>query len=184
MILLTCIMMIKLSLVPTIHLLLQDRNEHNYLADFDSESDLYLRSHKIMEHLAQWQPSTTSLQASHPLCACIEELWIAMYERNYIQEGDVVLVQVWLQSLLTVGYKFPLINPQSTGAKSNSKNNTIGTTAKVRQEATTGVKGNSSQTAAITTNKTNSVSITNTVDSSVALSASSNNTSINNATKI
>ena len=37
----------------------------------------------------------------------VEELWIKMYEHNYIDLFDVQLVQAWLHSLLLIGYKFP-----------------------------------------------------------------------------
>ena len=35
-----------------------------------------------------------------------EELWIEMYERNYIQLDDVLHFQRWLKALQLVGYKF------------------------------------------------------------------------------
>ena len=39
--------------------------------------------------------------------ACMEELWIMMYDHGYFQMGDVKLVQAWLHSLVAAGYKFP-----------------------------------------------------------------------------
>jgi len=79
----------------------QDRNAHNYLADFDSEGPLYKKAGKLVEQLEAWQPKTNTLPGR------IEELWIMMYEHGYFQIEDVVLVQAWIQSLITAGYKFP-----------------------------------------------------------------------------
>ena len=38
-----------------------------------------------------------------------------LYESGYIEIGDVHLVQSWLHSLLTVGYKFPKILNKEVG---------------------------------------------------------------------
>lgn len=40
----------------------------------------------------------------------MEALWIGLYEREYIEENDVTLVQRWLEALLDVGYHFPQIS--------------------------------------------------------------------------
>ena len=56
---------IRLLFSPS--LVRQDRNVHNYLADFDSESDLYLRSFRLLEQLRDWKPSEDAIKAPHPL---------------------------------------------------------------------------------------------------------------------
>ena len=91
------------------YLIFQTRNVHDYIADLDSEIHLYLRSNRLLEQLDEWNPTPAALGSSEPLCACIEEIWIMLYESGYIEIGDIHLVQSWLNSLLSVGYKFPKI---------------------------------------------------------------------------
>lgn len=80
----------------------QDRNAHNYLADFDSEDDLYKRSGKLIEQLESWQPG-----ANLDLPDRIIEIYIFLYERGYIEELDVVLIQEWIRALKSMRYVFP-----------------------------------------------------------------------------
>ncbi|CEO94321.1 STELLO glycosyltransferase [Plasmodiophora brassicae] len=79
----------------------QFRNPHSYLADFDSEIPLYTRAGALVEFLHQWSSAATTLPGR------VEQLWIALYERGYVEMKDVVLVQHWLQALTDVGYEFP-----------------------------------------------------------------------------
>lgn len=48
-----------------------------------------------------------------------EELWIEMYQRGFVEEEDVALVQSWLGDLARVGYRFPPVRGayNSTRAK-------------------------------------------------------------------
>lgn len=39
----------------------------------------------------------------------MEQLWIDLYERGYIEEEDVRNMQLWLQALENVGYEFPSV---------------------------------------------------------------------------
>ena len=99
---------LKLLFAPPI--VKQDRNDHNYLADFQSELPLYLRASKLLEHLNEF--SFKGSEGGYPpssksLPGMIEHLWVEMYERGYIEMKDVRLVQAWLESLMVVGYKFP-----------------------------------------------------------------------------
>lgn len=87
-------------------LVVQFRNAHSYLADFDSEIPLYERSLRLVEQLDEWQPS---LNCAVSLPARMEELWVFLYEHGYIEMGDVVLMQHWIESLVKVGYEFPPI---------------------------------------------------------------------------
>jgi hypothetical protein len=101
---------INLKLLFAPPLVRQDRNDHNYLADFQSELPLYLRAPKLLEQLDNF--SFTSTEGAYPaasgsLPGMIEHLWVEMYERGYIEVRDVRLVQAWLESLVVVGYKFP-----------------------------------------------------------------------------
>lgn len=88
----------------------QDRNDHSYLADFQSELPLYLRTPKLLDQLSAFDFKSTENEypaAAKSLPGMIEHLWVEMYERGYIEMKDVRLVQAWLESLLLVGYKFP-----------------------------------------------------------------------------
>lgn len=91
---------IDLSLLFAPPRITQYRNVHNYLGDMESEGDVYFKSNKLIDFLSNWTSKHTSLPAR------TEELWIALYERGYIEETDVRLVQLWLASLVQMGYKF------------------------------------------------------------------------------
>ena len=64
---------------------------------------------RLLEQLSEWKPTEIALNSKHSLCACIEEIWIFLYERGYVELGDITLMQAWLTSLLYAGYKFPTI---------------------------------------------------------------------------
>ena len=95
---------IGMKVVFSTSMVVQFRNSHNYLADFDSENPLYLRSLRLIEQLHEWKPSN---QASTSLPSLMEELWVFLYEHGYIELKDVILLQLWIDALLTIGYKFP-----------------------------------------------------------------------------
>jgi hypothetical protein len=83
----------------------QCRNPHNYLADFDGESDLYSRSGALVRRLLEWQPRSGSLAGR------IEEMAILMYETGILHEDrDVQLYTAWLHDLVAIGYEFPSID--------------------------------------------------------------------------
>jgi hypothetical protein len=50
----------------------QERNEHNYLGDFNAERDLYDKSGKVIEHLSQWDTDHDTIPER------MLELWIDM----------------------------------------------------------------------------------------------------------
>jgi hypothetical protein len=88
----------------------QDRNAHNYLADFDSEQPLYMEATKLVEQLDEWDLTMhTNNKDSTKIVnvpGLIEEMWILMYEHGYIEVSDVNQCQAWLQSLVAAGYDF------------------------------------------------------------------------------
>lgn len=86
----------------------QDRNAHNYLADFDSEHPLYLEATKLIEQLNDWILDANSIPGK------IEQLWVRMYEHGYIEIEDVIMCQAWLQSLIGAGYDFAFNLPTSS----------------------------------------------------------------------
>ena len=87
-------------------LVVHDRSEHSNLGDLDAERDLYMKSEHLVKFLGSWKGKTKTLVKR------IEELWIALYEHQYIELEDVTLVQYWLESLLQVGYMFPELNAE------------------------------------------------------------------------
>jgi hypothetical protein len=84
-------------------IVVQNRNDHNYLADFDSEGPLYLQSGRLVDQLNEWYSCAKTLPGR------IEDLWIMAYEHGYIGLKDVILIQTWLEALIEVGYEFPRI---------------------------------------------------------------------------
>jgi hypothetical protein len=99
---------------PSIQLLfsspnvIQERNVHRYLADFNSEIPLYQQSTRLVEQLQSLR-----------LCCCtlpgrMEELYIFLFEHGYIQKDDVVMIQQWIQSLLNLKYSFPTLPKKSS----------------------------------------------------------------------
>jgi len=80
----------------------QERNAHNYLGDMDAEDALYRKAGKLLEFLSTWDAP-----ASNTIPQRMEQLWIDLYERGYIEDGDVHYLQLWLGALQQVGYEFP-----------------------------------------------------------------------------
>jgi hypothetical protein len=92
---------IGLHLVYTPPIVRHDRSSHNYLADFQAESDLYMKTSKLLQFLDVWESSAVTLSER------IYSLWISLYEHDYIELGDVYAVKEWLLTLTDIGYKFP-----------------------------------------------------------------------------
>ncbi|CAM5999067.1 unnamed protein product [Sphagnum balticum] len=86
----------------------QIRNAHNNLADFNAEIPLYEKVPALIARLHEWKSSSPTLPGR------IEELWIDMYERDYIGINDVHFCQAWLYALIDVGYQFPNISSKQT----------------------------------------------------------------------
>lgn len=84
-------------------LVVQYRNAHDYLGDFNAEQHLYSKSGALVQFLNEWRGESTSLPG------LMEELAIAVYERGYIELQDVHLMQQWILSLMAVGYEFPAL---------------------------------------------------------------------------
>ena len=83
----------------------QDRNPHDLIKDLSAEDDLYKKGEQLVEFLLSWTSAADSLQQR------LLELYIAMYERAYLEEKDIHLVQLWVSNLNRSGYEFPkLVN--------------------------------------------------------------------------
>jgi len=78
-----------------------DRVAHDYLKDFQSEQDLYLKSTAMVAFLARWQSDAPTLVER------LEQLWAALYSRGFVEHGDLLLAQAWIRDLLALGYQFP-----------------------------------------------------------------------------
>lgn len=95
---------VGLHLVYTPPIVTHERTSHDYLADFSAESDLYLKTPRLLEHLEKW-----SSEKDH-LADRILDLWISLYEHKYIEIQDVETIKEWLQLLIQLNYEFPQLN--------------------------------------------------------------------------
>ncbi|CAJ1936581.1 unnamed protein product [Cylindrotheca closterium] len=84
----------------------QIRNEHDILADFSAENDLYIKSGKLIEFLSSWDSEHLHFPTR------VEQLWIDLYERSYIELDDAVAMQKWLMALTAMNYQFPELKPR------------------------------------------------------------------------
>ena len=88
----------------------QYRNAHDYVGDFVAEGHLYHRTEALLDFLAEWKPPSSS---DDTLQIRIEDLWINLYERQYIELEDVKAVQEWLAALSQGGYEWPAVRDHS-----------------------------------------------------------------------
>jgi hypothetical protein len=96
------------SLMFTSPFVTQCRNAHSYLADFNSESDLYTKSGELVRLLLAWQPRAQTVAGQ------LEELAVLAYETNLIGLGDIEVYQAWIGDLLAMGYEFPELPTNGT----------------------------------------------------------------------
>ncbi len=89
----------------------QDRNAHTYLADMEAERQLYERSGSLVTYLLDQWKYNHGTEAT--MEGAMERLFVDMYERGIVELQDVELVQLWITSLQSVGYKFPVMEPPS-----------------------------------------------------------------------
>ncbi len=82
-------------------IVVQNRNFHDYIGDLAAEDDLYKKGEQLVKFLLEWESDAETVQGR------MQELFIALYEREYIEEQDVVLVHLWLDNLKKIGYHFP-----------------------------------------------------------------------------
>ncbi len=79
-----------------------ERTAHDYLGDMVAEADVYSKTSSLLAFLDSWSP-----KEAETLPEFIVELWIELYERDYIELHDVESIKEYLQSLVTIGYQFP-----------------------------------------------------------------------------
>lgn len=82
----------------------QYRNAHNYMADFNAEQDLFSKAGELIKFLLAWKPQSSTFEGR------LEELIISLYEHTFLEETDVLLWQAWIEDLHAAGYIFPVIN--------------------------------------------------------------------------
>ena len=80
-----------------------ERTAHNYLGDMTAEADVYTKTSSLLALLDQWSPTKNA----STLPEVIFELWIELYEHDYIELHDVETVKVYLRTLIAIGYEFP-----------------------------------------------------------------------------
>lgn len=97
----------------------REPNSTDVMDDYVAESVLHSKSEHLIEFLQHWKSDASSLVER------TEELWIALYNEGYIEQQDVIILQLWLQSLLDIGYKFPDIISNQFKPQNSVKKNTI-----------------------------------------------------------
>ncbi len=89
-------------------LVIQKRNPHDNSADFSAEIPLYTKTDALIEFLNGWvSKAEADLKLGRSWESIVENLWIEMYERDFVQMDDVTNVQLWLEALAEIGYESP-----------------------------------------------------------------------------
>jgi len=83
-----------------------ERTAHNYIGDMTAEADVYTKTSSLLALLDQWSPT----KDASTLPEVIFELWIELYEHDYIELHDVETVKEYLRTLIAIGYEFPKLN--------------------------------------------------------------------------
>ncbi len=77
-------------------LVVQQRNPHDYLADFQAEQDLYLKSEVFIEVLDRLSLKSGSYASK------LEQIYVELYERGFIEEQDIYMIQGWILALRSI----------------------------------------------------------------------------------
>ena len=102
---------VELGFLPR-PVVVQDRNPHSYLADFDAEIPLYEKSSILVPYLLNNYVKNNTPKATS-FIEILERLWIDLYEREYIEIDDVINMRLWIETLIKIGYQFPEIKTPS-----------------------------------------------------------------------
>jgi len=81
----------------------QVRNEHSYQGDYMSERPLYEKTEALIQVVSQWKGRSNKFEER------FVELFVELYERNFIELKDVYLAQKWIRTLQQMKYQFPKI---------------------------------------------------------------------------
>ena len=93
---------LRLAFLPR-PLVTQDRNPHSITGDFAAEQDLYLKTSALVNVVSGIHKMNNFTNVP----TAVEEVFITMFERGFIEVEDVFHVQLWLEALIDVGYEFP-----------------------------------------------------------------------------
>jgi len=80
---------------------IQNRNPHNYLLDFEDELQFYLEAGKLVNFLKTWKSE------KHSFFDRVQQLSSDMATNGFWKEGDAKLTAAWLEDLQRVGYVPP-----------------------------------------------------------------------------
>jgi len=81
----------------------QYRNPHSYLADFESETPLYLQAGALTSFLCRWTSNEKTIEGK------LEQLIITLYEYGVLGIEDINVNQAFLSDLADMNYEFPAI---------------------------------------------------------------------------
>jgi hypothetical protein len=73
----------------------------------------------LLNFLNQWTSPSNSIPVR------MEQLWIDLYERGYIEEADVHVVQLWWENLLELGYYSRVPEDDSAKVKNNDPHTSL-----------------------------------------------------------
>ena len=99
----------------------QRRNVHSYIADLDAEHDLYFKTGSLLDFLNTWVPPDSVSTISDMFI----ELYISLYEREYVHSADVKLSRMWIKELADIGYSFPALSNSCAAERSAERSEAI-----------------------------------------------------------
>jgi hypothetical protein len=76
---------------------IQERNPHNYLKDFESEIPFYLFAEKIIDLV------TNSIKPNNSISDNLRESYNVLYENKIVAKKELSLLDNWLRDLETLG---------------------------------------------------------------------------------
>ena len=115
---------LRLGFLPR-PLVSQDRNPHSLTGDFEAELDLYLKSSTFIDLIVK-KHKQNHFQNFTNVPQALEDCYIDLYERNFLEIGDVNLIQLWIQALIDMGYDFPKFRKENHSyTTSNSEEDSV-----------------------------------------------------------
>ena len=80
----------------------QERNPHDYQADYNAERQLYMQADSFVNYLNTWKHeqinhNSTGTRSIEDL---LEDLYIQIYERGFLEIADVYHIQRWLEGVV------------------------------------------------------------------------------------
>lgn len=84
----------------------QVRNAHNYQGDYMSERPLFEKTEALLRVLSEWKGKSDIFEER------FVELFVELYERDFIEIKDVYLAQKWIRTLQQMKYMFPQIHSE------------------------------------------------------------------------